>query len=47
MAWGHPLIKISRSLEELWLNLIHGNFRRITSAIANRFLIMTGHSRFD
>lgn len=47
MAWGHPLIKISRSLEELWLNLIHGNFSRIISAIANRFRIMTGHSRFD
>ena len=47
MAWGHPLIKAARSLEELWLNLVHGNFSRITSAIANRFRIMTGHSRFD
>ena len=47
MAWGHPLIKVGRSLEELWLNLIHGNFSRITSAISNRFRIMTGHSRFD
>ena len=47
MAWGHPLIKAGRSLEELWLNLVHGNFSRITSAVANRFRIMTGHSRFD
>jgi len=47
MAWGHPLIKAGRSLEELWLNLVHGNFSRITSAVAIRFRIMTGHSRFD
>ena len=47
MAWGHPLIKVGRSLEELWLNLVHGNFSRIASAVANRFRIMTGHSRFD
>ena len=47
MAWGHPLIKAGRSLEELWLNLVHGNFSRIVSAVANRFRIMTGHSRFD
>ena len=25
-AWGHPWIKFSRTFEELWLNLIHGNF---------------------
>ena len=47
MAWGHPLIKVGRSMEELWLNLVHGNFSRIASAVANRFRIMTGHSRFD
>ena len=47
MAWGHPFIKAARSLEELWLNLVHGNFGRIASAVANRFRIMTGHSRFD
>ena len=47
MAWGHPWIKIGRSFEELWLNLIHGNFRRIVSAIGNRLRIMTGRSRFD
>ncbi len=47
MAWGHPWIKIGRSFEELWLNLIHGNFRRIFSAIGNRLRIMTGRSRFD
>ncbi|EFZ37751.1 hypothetical protein HMPREF0663_10120 [Hoylesella oralis ATCC 33269] len=47
MAWGHPWIKIGRSFEELWLNLLHGNFRRIVSAIGNRLRIMTGRSRFD
>ncbi|HEY9551738.1 MAG TPA: hemolysin activation protein, partial [Prevotella sp.] len=47
MAWGHPFIKIGRSFEELWLNLSHGNFKRIGSAIANRLRILTGRSRFD
>ncbi|NDV60031.1 hemolysin activation protein [Bacteroides sp. 519] len=36
MAWGHPFIKISRSIEELILNLKHGNFSRISEAIRHR-----------
>ena len=36
-AWGHPWLKISRSIEELWLNLSHGNFSQITKALTHRF----------
>lgn len=36
MAWGHPWIKISRSFEELFLNLRYGNFTYIGKAIKNR-----------
>lgn len=36
MCWGHPLIKIGRSFEELFLNLKYGNFTVITKAIKNR-----------
>jgi len=36
-AWGHPWLKISRSIEELWLNLTHGNFSQITKALTHRF----------
>ena len=35
-AWGHPWIKVGRSLEELVLNLRYGNFRIIGKAVANR-----------
>ena len=35
-AWRHPWIKISYSLEELWLNLRHGQFRNISRSIARR-----------
>ena len=36
MAWGHPWVKVGRSLEELWRNLRYGNFRHIGEAIVNR-----------
>ena len=36
MAWNHPGIKIARSIEELWLNLRHGEFSTIFSAIRRR-----------
>lgn len=35
-AYGHPWIKISRSFEELFLNLRHGNFRFIWQSICRR-----------
>ena len=36
MAFGHPWVKVGRSLEELWLNLRHGNFAYIGQSIRNR-----------
>ena len=41
-AWGHPWIKIKYSLEELGNNLRYGNFKQISTAIANRINIWTG-----
>ena len=35
-AWGHPLVKLARSLEELWLNLRYGNFGIIGKAFSRR-----------
>lgn len=46
MAWRHPWIKCCRSFEELWLNLRHGQWRRITGALTNRLRIMTKGRRF-
>lgn len=37
MAWGHPWIKISRSFEELFINLRHGQWTYITRAVRNRW----------
>lgn len=46
MAWRHPWVKAFRSLEELCINLRHGQWRRITSAVATRFHILTGRRKF-
>ncbi len=46
-GWGHPWIKIGRSFEELWLNLRHGNFRRIRQAIGARWRKLTGRAKWD
>lgn len=35
-AYGHPLIKFGRSLEELWLNLRYGNFSYILKSVRRR-----------
>lgn len=35
-AWGHPAIKVARSLEELLLNLRYGNFAVIGKAMKKR-----------
>ena len=43
-AWGHPWIKVGRSLEELWLNLRYGNFRNIKTAIWRRLKKWSGKS---
>lgn len=45
-AWGHPWLKAARSLEELWLNLRHGDFTRIATALRNRLRILCGGRRF-
>lgn len=44
-AWGHPWIKVARSFEELYRNLLHGNFRNIARSIANRIGKWTGSHR--
>ena len=41
-AYGHPLIKLSRSFEELWLNLRYGNFAYILTAIRRRLRKLLG-----
>ena len=46
-AWGHPWIKVCRSFEELYLNLRHGNFKRIHSALKNRIRIWMGKQKWD
>lgn len=45
-AWGHPWIKVSRSLEELWLNLKYGNFGIIFKAIGKRINKWMGHHKY-
>ncbi len=44
-AWNHPWIKISYSLEELWLNLKLGRFSAITTAISRRLRKWMGTER--
>ena len=44
-AYGHPLIKTGRSLEELVLNLRYGNFSIIARAIATRVRKTLGLTR--
>ena len=45
-AWGHPWIKVSRSFEELWLNLKYGNFGIIFKAVGNRINKWLGRHRY-
>lgn len=45
-AWGHPCIKVCRSLEELMLNLRYGNFCIITKAIRRRVNKWLGRDRY-
>lgn len=44
-AWGYPWIKIGRSIEELWLNLLHGNFSIIMKSLLNRINIWLGRKK--
>lgn len=45
MAWGHPWIKMARSVEELFRNLRYGNLTNISKAVAHRLRKLTG--RYD
>ena len=44
-AWDHPWIKISRSFEELFLNLRYGNFSHIAESLAERIRKWLGISK--
>ena len=44
-AWGHPFIKMSRSIEELFLNLRYGNFGIITKSLKRRINKWLGKDR--
>ena len=43
-AWGHPWIKIGRSAEELLLNLRHGRFGNIKTALQRRLRKWSGQN---
>lgn len=45
-GWGHPWVKIGRSLEELFWNLRYGHFREIGNAIRRRISKWTGRYRY-
>lgn len=44
-AWGHPWVKVGRSIEELWLNLRHGQFGNIWKALRRRIRKITGKEK--
>lgn len=46
MAWNHPWIKLGRSIEELLINLRHGQWGRIGGALRQRLTILFGGRRF-
>jgi len=46
MAWNHPWIKLGRSLEELWINVRHGQFSHIWKSLKNRLSIIFGGRQF-
>lgn len=46
MAWGHPWVKAWRSVEELLINLRHGDMSRIAGAIRQRLGIILRGRRF-
>ena len=47
MAWGHPWIKIGRSIEELLRNLRYGNFSAIWKAMGKRAQKLSGRSDYQ
>ena len=47
MAWGHPWVKMGRSLEELYRNLRYANFGQIKHALVHRFNKLTGRYNYQ
>ena len=45
-AYGHPLVKIGYSLEELWNNLRFGNFAFIGKSLKNRVIKLLGLKKY-
>ena len=45
LGWNHPWTKIQYSLEELWLNLRHGNFGHISRSLLRRIRKWVGRDR--
>ncbi len=46
-GWGYPWVKVSRSLEELFLNLRYGNWSFIGQSLARRLRIWSGKEKFN
>ncbi|HBC28357.1 MAG TPA: hemolysin activation protein [Prevotellaceae bacterium] len=46
MGWTHPWVKAGRSLEELYLNMRHGNWRHIARSIHNRIRKWMGKTEY-
>lgn len=46
MGWGHPFIKISRSFEELYLNIRYCNFETIFTSIKKRLMKWFGKYQY-
>ena len=47
MGWMNPMVKVGRSLEELFLNLRYGNFRFILTSIRRRIRKWMGRKEFN
>ena len=47
MAWGHPWVKIGRSVEELLRNLRYGNMKQIREAVKHRISKLTGRYNYQ
>lgn len=45
-AWNNPWRKVQYSFEELWLNLIHGNFTNIRKSLLNRIRKTLGMQKY-
>ncbi len=46
MGWGHPWVKVGRSLEEFCLNVTHGHWSHIAKSIHNRIRKWMGKAEY-